>query len=301
MKIIVTGGAGFIGSHVADAFVARGDDVHIIDTLATGKREYINPAATLHEADIRDFESLAPIFKGAERVFHLAALPRVQPSIADPRTTNDVNVTGTLNVLVAARDAGVKRLVYSASSSAYGDQETLPFTEDMKPHPISPYALQKYVGELYAELFSKLYDLETVSLRYFNVYGPRIATEGAYALAVGRFLEQRKKGQPLTIVPDGTQSRDSTHVRDVVRANLLAAESPQVGGGEVINIGGGSDHTVLELAAMIGGPTVFIEPRVEPKHTRADVTKAKELLGWEPQVGFEEGIAELKHLYGIPD
>lgn len=299
MKIIVTGGAGFIGSHVVDALAAGGADVHIVDTLATGKREHVNPAATLHEVDIRDFENLAPIFKGAERVFHLAALPRVQPSIQDPRTTNDVNVTGTVNILLAARDAGVKRLVYSASSSAYGDQEELPFTEDMEPHPISPYALQKYIGESYARLFSELYDLETVSLRYFNVYGPRIATEGAYALAVGRFLEQRSKGQPLTIVPDGTQSRDSTHVRDVVRANLLAAESPRVGRGEVINIGGGGDHTVLELAALIGGPTVFIEPRVEPKHTRADITKAKQLLDWEPTVKFEDGIAELKALYGL--
>lgn len=298
MKIIVTGGAGFIGSHVVDA-LAAGADVHIVDTLATGKREYVNPAATLHEVDIRDFENLAPVFKGAERVFHLAALPRVQPSIQDPRTTNEVNVTGTVNVLVAARDAGVKRLVYSASSSAYGDQDKLPFTEDMEPHPISPYALQKYIGESYARLFSELYDLETVSLRYFNVYGPRIATEGAYALAVGRFLEQRSKGQPLTIVPDGTQSRDSTHVRDIVRANLMAAESSRVGRGEVINIGGGDDHTVLELAELIGGPTVFIEPRVEPKRTRADITKAKELLGWEPRVSFEEGIAELKGLYGI--
>lgn len=299
MKIIVTGGAGFIGSHIVDALAAGGADVHIVDTLATGKREHVNPAATLHEVDIRDFENLAPVFKGAERVFHLAALPRVQPSIQDPRTTNDVNVTGTVNVLVAARDAGVKRLVYSASSSAYGDQDKLPFTEDMEPHPISPYALQKYIGESYARLFSELYDLETVSLRYFNVYGPRIVVEGAYALAVGRFLEQRSKGQPLTIVSDGTQSRDSTHVRDVVRANLMAAESGRVGRGEVINIGGGEDHTVLELAALIGGPTVFIEPRVEPKHTRADITKAKELLGWEPRVSFEEGIAELKGLYGI--
>lgn len=299
MKTIVTGGAGFIGSHVVDALVALGDSVHVIDNLLTGKREYVHPAATLHEVDIRDFENLAPIFKGAERVFHLAALPRVQPSIQDPRTTNDINVTGTLNVLVAARDAGVRRLVYSASSSAYGDQEKLPFTENMTPNPMSPYALQKYVGELYTRLFSELYALETVSLRYFNVYGPRIATEGAYALAIGRFLEQRKMGKPLTIVPDGTQSRDSTHVRDVVRANLLAAESPHAGRGETINIGGGSNHTVLELAALIGGPTVFIEPRIEPKHTRADIAKAKELLGWEPTVKFEQGIRELKALYGL--
>lgn len=299
MKVVVTGGAGFIGSHLVDALLERGCKVHIIDNFSTGKREHVNPRAALYEVDIRNFEKLPPIFAGAHFVFHTAALPRVQPSIEDPLTSHDVNVNGTLNVLVAARDAGVKRVIYSASSSAYGNQDTLPLREDMEPRPMSPYALQKYIGERYCGLFAQLYNLETVSLRYFNVYGPRIDTQGAYALAVGRFLEQRKRDEPLTIVPDGTQSRDSTHVRDVVRANLLAAESPKVGKGEVINIGGGKNYTVIELASLIGGPTVFIEPRVEPKHTRADITKAKELLGWEPEVKFEEGIAELKELYGI--
>lgn len=298
-NMLVTGGAGFIGSHVVDALVDAGHGVRIIDNLAGGSRDYINPQATFHEKDVRNFEDIAPLFAGVDIVFHLAALPRVQPSIQDPRTTHATNATGTLNVLVAARDAKVKRLVYSASSSAYGDQDTLPLREDMRAHPISPYALQKYEGELMCALFSEIYGLETVSLRYFNVYGPRAASEGAYALVIARFLRQRKNGETLSIVPDGTQSRDFTHVRDVARANLLAAESPRVGKGEVINIGGGHNHTVLEVAKLIGGPHTFVEPRLEPKHTLADISRAKELLGWQPQEEFKSGIAELKQLYRI--
>ena len=297
--VIVTGGAGFIGSHLSDALLEHGFEVHIVDNFATGKRENVNPRAELHEIDIRDYEKLLPVFQGVDYVFHLAALARVQPSIEDPKTSEDVNVTGTLNVLLAAREGCVKRVIYSASSSVYGNQEALPFKEDMAPRPISPYALQKYVGELWSALFSKIYGLRTVSLRYFNVYGPRAPGEGAYALALSRFLSQRKRGEPLTVVPDGRQSRDLVHVRDVVRANLLAMESEKVGEGEIINIAAGKSYTVLELAALIGGPTVFIEPRIEPKHTLADISKAKELLGWSPQIKFEDGIAELKKLHGL--
>ena len=298
-KIIVTGGAGFIGSHIVDALVARGDEVHVIDNLSGGKRERVNSSAYFHEKDVRDIDAIAPLFAGAHFVFHLAALPRVQPSIEDPRTTHDVNVTGTLNVLVAGRDAKVKRVIYSASSSAYGDQDAMPVREEMTANPLSPYGLQKYIGELYCRLFSQIYAMETVSLRYFNVYGPRASGDGAYALVIGKFLDQRKRGESMTIVPDGTQSRDFTHVRDVVRANLLAAESSKVGKGEAMNIGGGQDHTVLEIAALIGGSTVFTEPRLEPKRTLADITKAKELLGWEPTIEFKEGIEELKKMNGI--
>ncbi|OHA06852.1 MAG: hypothetical protein A2934_00630, partial [Candidatus Sungbacteria bacterium RIFCSPLOWO2_01_FULL_47_10] len=243
-KIIVTGGAGFIGSTLVDELIAGGSsDVHVIDNLVAGKRENIHPKANFHELDIRDFDAIAPVFAGARFVFHLAALPRVQPSILDPRTTHDVNVTGTLNVLVAARDAKVKRVIYAASSSTYGDQDELPLREGMDARPKSPYALQKYEGELSCRLFSEIYGLETVSLRYFNVYGPRASSGGAYALVISIFLNQRKNGEPMTIVPDGKQSRDFTHVRDIVRANILAAESSKVGRGEVINIGGGKNHT----------------------------------------------------------
>ncbi|MBI3442967.1 MAG: NAD-dependent epimerase/dehydratase family protein [Candidatus Sungbacteria bacterium] len=301
MKSIVTGGAGFIGSHMVDALVGRGDEVHIIDNFSTGKREYVNSGAVLHEKDIRDFDSIAPIFHGVSKVFHLAALARVQPSIKDPCTSHDVNSKGTTNVLVAARDAGVGRLVYSASSSAYGNQDTLPLHEEMEARPMSPYALQKYTGELSCRLFSQIYGIETVSLRYFNVYGPRQTTEadGVYATVIGIFLGQRASGRAMTVVPDGTQSRDFTHVRDVVRANLFAAESPNVGKGEVINIGTGKTYAINEVAAVIGGPTVWVEPRLEPKRTLVDITKAKELLGWEPTVDFKEGIEELKKMCGI--
>ena len=301
MKSIVTGGAGFIGSHVVDALVARGDEVHIIDNFSTGKREHVNPAATLHEKDIREFDAIAPIFAGASLVFHCAALARVQPSIKDPRTSHDVNSKGTINILVAVRDAGVKRVVYSASSSVYGNQDALPLHEEMEARPMSPYALQKYTGELSCRLFSQIYGIETVSLRYFNVYGSRQTTEtdGAYATVNGIFLGQRASGRALTVVPDGTQSRDFTHVVDVVRANLLAAESSHVGEGEVINIGTGKSYTMNEVAAMIGGPTTWLEPRIEPKATLADIRKAKALLGWEPAVDFQDGIVELKKMQGI--
>lgn len=298
-KVIVTGGAGFIGSHLTDALVERGFNVHVVDNLIAGKRENIHPKATFHKVDIRDFEKLTPIFSGATYIFHLAALPRVQPSIENPRETHDVNVTGTQNVLIAARDVGVKRVIYSASSSAYGNQETLPLHEEMPARPMSPYGFQKYAGEHLMRLFSLLYNLETVSLRYFNVYGSRAPLEGAYALVIGRFLVQRKNGEPLTIVPNGEQSRDFTHVRDVVRANIFAAESPHVGNGEVINIGGGRNRTVNEVARLIGGPVTFIEPRVEPKHTLADITKAYRLLGWKPEVRFEDGIEELKKEHNL--
>lgn len=298
-KVIVTGGAGFIGSHIVDRLLGEGYTVHVIDNLVAGKRENVRPGAVFHNADILDFDSVKRIFEGASHVFHCAALARVQPSIQDPRTSNHANITGTLNVLLASRDAGVKRVVYSASSSAYGNPERMPMQEHMEARPMSPYALQKYVGELYARLFSFLYGMETVSLRYFNVYGPRMSTDGHYALAIAKFLEQRKGGEPLTIVPDGTQSRDFTHVSDVVEANMLAAASSKVGQGEVINIGAGHDRSILELADFIGGERVFIEPRIEPKRTLADISRARELLGWEPNVALEDGIAELKKLHRI--
>lgn len=298
-KCIVTGGAGFIGSHIVDALLGRGDDVIVIDNLSTSTGEFLSQRAQFVKEDIRDFDSIAPYFKGVDFVFHEAALARVQPSIVNPRETHDVNTTGTLNVLLASRDAGVKRVIYAASSSAYGNQEQLPLVETMQANPISPYALQKYEGELLAKLFSTIYGLETVSLRYFNVYGPRMPDEGGYALAIGIFLKQRKEGKPLTLVPDGNQSRDFTHVRDIVRANLLAAESPNVGKGEVMNIGTGKAASVLQIADIIGGPTIWLPPRIEPKATLADNQRAEKLIGWKPRENFSEGIRELMDLAGI--
>ncbi|MSU55970.1 MAG: SDR family oxidoreductase [Candidatus Taylorbacteria bacterium] len=298
-KVVVIGGAGFIGSHITDALVKKGYDVHVIDNLSGGKRENINPEAVLHTADIRNLAEIAPIVSGAKYVFHLAALPRVQYSIEHPAETHEVNVTGMLNVLIASREGGVKRVVYSASSSAYGDQKTMPLVETMTPMPKSPYGLQKYIGEEYCKVWSDIYGLETVSLRYFNVYGPRLNPDGAYALAIGKFLKQRKEGKPLTIWGDGSQTRDFTHVRDVVRANLFAMESKKVGKGEVINIGAGKNFSVNELAKLIGGPVRREPPKIEPHDTLADNSLAKKLLGWKPEVTLEEGIAELKKLYGL--
>ena len=295
-KVVVVGGAGFIGSHVTDALVSRGFEAHVIDNLSGGKKENVNPKAVFHNADIRNLEDIKPILKGATYVFHLAALPRVQYSIEHPIETHDVNITGTLNVFIAAKEGEVKRVVYSASSSAYGDQKTLPLVETMSPNPKSPYGLQKYVGELYGKVWSTIHGLETVSLRYFNVYGPRLNPDGAYALAIGKFLKQRKEGKSLAIWGDGTQTRDFTHVRDVVRANILAAESKNVGKGEVINVGAGRNFSVNQLAKLIGGKVVHEPPRLEPHDTLADNSLARKLLGWAPEIKLEDGIAELKKL-----
>lgn len=296
-KIIVVGGAGFIGSNLAKELVTKDFEVHVIDNLSGGKKENIPEKAVFHNLDITDLKAIEPIFANAEYVFHLAALPRVQFSIENPKETHDANVNGTQNVLIAAQKAKVKRVIYSASSSAYGDQDTMPLTENMTASPKSPYGLHKYVGELYCKVWSEVYGIETVSLRYFNVYGPGQSDVGAYALVIAKFLKQKREGQPLTITGDGTQTRDFTHVRDVVRANMLAMESKKVGKGEVINIGAGNQKSVNEIAKMIGGETVNIPPRLEPKHTLADNSKARELLGWSPKEDIEKAIEELKKIY----
>ena len=292
-KVVVTGGAGFIGSHLVDALVADGYEVHIIDDLSAGKKENVNQNAILHIKDIRNADALGPIFSGAQYVFHLAALPRVQYSIEHPRHTNDVNLSGTLNVLTAAKEAGVKRVLFAASSAAYGDQKTSPHREDMLPEPKSPYGLQKLMGEQYCAFFSKHYGLPTVSLRFFNVYGTRMSSDGAYVLVLANFLKLRKQGKPLTITGDGGQVRDFVHVSDVIRALLLAAQSERVGQGEVINIGIGKNCSIAHLAKVIGGPVVYVPARYEPRETLADISKAKELLGWESRVSIEEGLKEL--------
>ena len=298
-KCIVTGGAGFIGSNLVDELVKRGDEVVIVDDLSTGKKENINPKAKFHKEDVRNLENLIEIFKGADYVFHLAALARVQPSIEDPITYHDVNVNGTHNVLEAARQTGAKKVVFSASSSAYGNQEKMPLYEGMPANPMSPYALHKYVGERYLKLYNEIYGLPTVALRYFNIYGNRQPLEGAYSLVMGIFANQRLKGESMTITGDGENRRDFTSVVDAVRANIMAAESDKVGKGEVINIGRGANYSVNELAAMIGGPSVNIEARIEPKETLADTTKAKELLDWEPTVELTDWIKEYKKELGV--
>lgn len=294
-NILVTGGAGFVGSSLTDQLIKQGYKVRIIDNLITGKQKNINIDAEFVKEDIRDLEKIKPYFEGIDYVFHVAALPRVQESVQNPIETNDININGTLNVLMAARDAKVKKVIYSASSSAYGDPISLPLNEEMKPNPKSPYGLQKYVGEEYCKLFSLFYNLKTVSLRYFNVFGPRMADDGAYVTVMSIFLRQRSNHQPLTIVGDGTQTRDFTHVNDVVRANILAMESDKVGQGEVVNIGSGKNYSINQIARLFVGPEGIqhIEPRIEPHDTLADFTKAKGLLGWEPNKNLEEAVGEL--------
>jgi UDP-glucose 4-epimerase len=295
----VTGGAGFIGSHLVDALIERGLRVRVIDNLGTGRREHINPAAELVDCDIRSAEALSGVFDRVDCVFHAAAMPRVMLSIERPVETHLVNVVGTLNVLLAARDAGVRRFIYSGSSSVYGEQSSLPMVESMLPNPLNPYALQKLAGEQYTRMFHRLFGMETLTLRYFNVFGPRMASEGAYATVIGAFIEQRRAGRPLTIHGDGSQSRDFTHVRDVVQANLAAMECA-VADGRAINIGRGRAMSVNQVAALIGGPTINLPPRPgDPHDTLADIDQALSFLGWHPQVETEAGIRELCRIAGI--
>lgn len=299
-KVVVTGGAGFIGSHLADALVAGGYDVHVVDNLANGRREDVPSTASFHEIDILDTQALLTVCTGAHAVFHMAALPRVPFSFDHPVESHRANIDGTFSVLMAARDGKVGRVIYAASSSVYGNQDRLPFSEDMRPNPLSLYAFQKYAGEAYARLFSLNYGLPTVSLRFFTVYGPRMRPDGGYALAIPTFLKARKEGRPLPITGDGTQTRDFTHVRDVVRALMSAMESDMVGKGEVINIAAGRNLSVDHLADVVGGEREYLPERPSDAHdTFGDNRLAKELLGWEPTVVFEEGMAELKQEWGI--
>jgi nucleoside-diphosphate-sugar epimerase len=291
--VLVTGGAGFIGSHLVDALVAAGLRVRVIDNFATGRREYVNRAAALVEADIRDASSIGEAFDGVDTVFHVAALPRIPLSIAKPVETHMTNVVGTLNVLIAARDRKVRRVVYSGSSSVYGKQAKMPLVETMTPNPLNPYALQKYVGEQYARMFHRLFGMQTITLRYFGVYGPRMPDEGSYVLAIAAFLKARREGRPLEIHGDGEQTRDFTHVSDVVSANLLAMDC-EIADGRAINVGRGENVSVNRIAAMIGGRTVRREARAgDMRDTLADRAQAERILGWRPRVSIEDGIADL--------
>ncbi len=293
---LVTGGAGFIGTNITKFLLDQGHAVRVFDNYAAGKKpERLQSAAQYVEGDIRQLDQLVDACQGVEGIFHLAALPRVPFSVEHPLETHQTNVDGTLNVLLAARETGVKRVVFSSSSSAYGDQTVFPLREDMPALPISPYALHKFIGEHYCRLFASLYGLETVALRYFNVYGPFFDPNGAYALVIGRFLRQRAQGEPMTVCGDGKYYRDFTHVTDIARANYLAMTKPTVGKGEVINIGNGEPHSVMEIVEMIGGPHEFVQERPgDIRMTHADNSKAKALLGWEPTVSFDDGVAALK-------
>ncbi|MES2668501.1 MAG: NAD-dependent epimerase/dehydratase family protein [Patescibacteria group bacterium] len=299
-KVVITGGAGFIGSHLGDALINAGFEVHAVDNLANGKREDVNPDATFHELDILETGALTNICEGAHAVFHLAALPRITYSYDYPVESHKANIDGTFSALMAARDGKARRVIYAGSSSSYGNQPVLPFTEDMRPQPVSLYSFQKLAGEEYARLFSENYGLSTVSLRFFSVYGPRMRPDGGYALAIPKFLQSRRDGMPLPITGDGSHTRDFTHVRDVVRACMLAMESENVGKGEVLNVAAGRNISVNALADLIGGEKEYLASRPgDAQDTFGDATRARTLLGWAPEVMLEDGVAELKQEWGI--
>ena len=285
-KAIVTGGAGFIGSNLVDKLIDMGVEVHVIDDLSTGKEENINPKAEFHKEDISKIEPMRNYWflKDADVVFHCAALARVQPSIDDPIPFDNVNVSGTLRLLMLAHRLGVKRFVYSASSSAYGNVKNTPTSETHPTNPLSPYGLQKYVGEQYCKMFSQVYGLDTVSLRYFNVYGEKMNLEGAYKLVIPIFAQQMLEGKPLTINNDGEQRRDFTYIGDVVKA---------------FNIGNGDNYSVNELADMFGGEKQYGNKVIEPFETLADNSKARLDLNWEPTGDLPTWIQKYKQKLGI--
>ena len=302
MKYVVVGGAGFIGSHIVDKLVEQNHEVVIIDNLSTGKMENVNPKASVEYIDISNVNecpNMVEIMSGADALFLLAAKARVQPSIENPVEYETNNTIGTLNVLKCASDAGVRRVVYSASSSAYGNTEKLPSVESDPINPMSPYGVQKYYGEVMCKMFSEVYGLETVSLRYFNIYGERQNVGGAYAMVIGIFADQKLRGEVMTINGDGEQRRDFTYVGDVVNANILASQSENVGNGEVINIGNGDNRSINDIADMIGGERIHREPVIEPKETLADNSLAEKLLGWKPTQNIEDWVPGYKKELGL--
>jgi len=300
-KAIVTGGAGFIGSNLVDKLINMDVEVHVIDDLSTGFKRNLNPKATFWEQDISTLNPDKPWseLEDTDIIFHLAALARVQPSIEDPIPFDKVNIGGTLRMLKLAHNLGVARFVYSASSSAYGNTTVFPTPETSSTNPLSPYGLQKFVGEQYCEMFSKVYGLDTVSLRYFNIYGERMSLEGAYKLAIPIFANQILEGKPLTINNDGEQRRDFTYVGDVVNANILAATHPEQLSGDVFNIGNGNNYSVNELADMLGGEKSYGNKVIEPFQTLADNTKAKMIFNWNPQGDLPSWIEQYKQELGI--
>jgi len=298
-KALVTGGAGFIGSNLVNRLIGMGIDVTVVDDLSTGQRENIHPDATFHEISLLDLNANSFVGKDIDVVFHLAALARVQPSIEDPISFNKINVEGTVKLLFACHKAGIKRVVYSASSSCYGDAVEFPTPETHTTNPLSPYGLQKFIGEQYCKMFSEVYDLDTCSLRYFNVYGEGMNLEGAYKLVIPIFADQIKQGKPLTITNDGNQRRDFTYVGDVVNANLLAGLYYKPLGGESFNIGNGNNYSINEVADMLGGEKTYGEYRLEPFETLADNTKAKNILGWNPKGDLPTWIKKYKKDLGL--
>jgi UDP-glucose 4-epimerase len=296
---LVTGGAGFIGSNLVDALVAAGERVRVLDNLTTGRRQNLAHLGTqieLIEGDIRAYDQVAAAMQGVDYVLHQAALPSVPRSVQDPITSNAVNVDGTLHVLQAARAAGVRRVVVASSSSVYGANPALPKREETCPQPKSPYAIAKLAAEQYCQAFWQLYGLETVALRYFNVFGPRQDPQSEYAAVIPRFIQAMVAGEPVTIYGDGQQSRDFTYIENVVQANRLACTAPEAAG-RVMNIACGSRYSLLDLvdylAELLGltPQVVHAAPRAgDVPHSQADISRAQALLGYAPVVDFGEGL-----------
>ncbi|MEK7510277.1 MAG: NAD-dependent epimerase/dehydratase family protein [Patescibacteria group bacterium] len=303
-KILVTGGAGFIGSHLVNRLIREGYSVVVLDNLSTGKRERVNPRGTFYKVDIAS-PAIFPLFRKEKPniVVHLAALPRIPLSIVKPVETTKTNILGTVNVFKAALDTKISRVVFASSSSVYGNQKVSPLKETLIPHPLSPYALQKLVGEQFAKLFLMFYNFPIISLRYFNVYGPGIDFTSSYSLVIGKFLVQNAQKKPLTIFGDGKQTRGFCYIDDVIEGTIRAMRSPGLGGGEVINIGSDTSYSINELANLIGGragKVVHLPPRSgDIRHTRADMNLARTLLQWEPRVSFAEGVQRTKEWFEL--
>jgi nucleoside-diphosphate-sugar epimerase len=304
-RYLVTGGAGFIGSHLAEELTRRGARVRVVDNLLTGKRRNLDHISGVEfiEGDLADLEVARRSVDGCTLVLHQAAIPSVPRSVADPVTSHRANVDATLNILVAARDAGVRRVVYAGSSSAYGDSAPLPKREDMPPSPLSPYALQKLVGEQYMQLFTRLYGLETVTIRYFNVFGPRQDPSSPYSGVISVFISALVDGRQPTIYGDGEQTRDFTYVANVVDGVLRASEAPKASG-EVINVATGGRVSLNQLFRavrdLIGSSIepAYAEPRAgDVRDSQADIAKARRLLGYEPTVSFEDGLRRTLEWY----
>ncbi len=298
-KFLVTGGAGFIGSHLVERLIKEGESVRVLDNFSTGKRSNLQPfgdRVEIVEGDLRRPDDCRQACQGIEIIFHEGAVPSVPVSVEDPLTSHQANIDGTFNLLLAARDAGCRRVVYAASSSAYGDAPELPKRETMLPQPLSPYAVNKLVGEHYCRVFAECYGLETVSLRYFNVFGPRQDPKSQYAAAIPAFVTSIIQGEPPTIYGDGEQTRDFTYIENVVHANLLAARSKGLKG-QVLNVACGQrvsvNAIIREINALLGRDVRprYVETRAgDVKHSLADITLARQMIGYEPQVLFEEGL-----------
>jgi nucleoside-diphosphate-sugar epimerase len=308
IKYLVTGGAGFIGSHIVEELLKRGEYVRVLDNFSTGNRDnlrfpdlpngLVEHSLELIEGDIRDLDICREACDGVDYIFHQAALRSVPKSVDDPCATNEANVNGTLNLLLAAKDRGVKRFVYASSSSVYGDSNHLPQLEDQHPHPISPYAVSKLVGEYYCSVFSKIYGLETISLRYFNVFGPRQDPHSEYSAVIPKFIQSALHGEPLIIHGDGLQSRDFTYVSNVVEANLLSTKIAKTNG-SIVNIASGRNYSVLDIGKVISDISqktlkfYHTKPRIgDVRHTLADISLARRLSGYEVKVDFIEGMTK---------